>query len=447
MIPPNSRFRLLLIFLIIACIPRKSSAFQQHPDSSAESAIVEQIATDVTFSADGTGERQRSARIRIESDAGVQQFGVLTFPYSSAFERLEILQIQVKKPDGSIVLTPDSDAQDLPTQATRAAPTYSDAREKQIPVKGLSVGDVLEWRVRIVRTVADVPGQFWYVQDFVTNSVVLEETLRVTVPPGKYVKVSSPGLSPDVREENNRIAYSWKTHHELAKEDTRKIKIPSRIQPHPAVQITTFKTWEEVGRWYSALEKPRGQVTPEIQAKASELTRGLSTPAEKERAIYQFVSTKFRYIELAFGQGRFQPHSASEVLANQYGDCKDKHTLFSALLSAVGIEAWPVLIGAGIEFDPEVPSPAQFNHLITYIPGSQSALWLDTTPEVAPFGVLETVLQDQKALVIPESGAPILMTTPDSLPFPDRRRRRSEIKVRRYWNADRKPHPDSPRRW
>jgi len=36
---------------------------------------------------------------------------------------------------------------------------------------------------------------------------------------------------------------------------------------------------------------------------------------------------------------RYQPHAATEVLHNQYGDCKDKHTLLAALLGAEGMHA------------------------------------------------------------------------------------------------------------
>ena len=56
--------------------------------------------------------------------------------------------------------------------------------------------------------------------------------------------------------------------------------------------------------------------------------------------------------------------------------------------------------------------------MITYIPEDHSAVWLDTTPEVAPFGLLQALLRNQKVLVIPENGIPIVMTTPESLPFP-----------------------------
>lgn len=54
------------------------------------------------------------------------------------------------------------------------------------------------------------------------------------------------------------------------------------------------------------------------------------------------------------------------MLARGYGDCKDKATLMRALLKAVKIEAYPIIIYSG---DPtfvreEWASPAQFNHCI-----------------------------------------------------------------------------------
>ena len=105
-------------------------------------------------------------------------------------------------------------------------------------------------------------------------------------------------------------------------------------------------------------------------------------------------------------------------MAEQYGDCKNKHTLFATLLKAVGIEAWPVLIGAGLKLDPDVPSPEQFNHVITVIPSGDKLTWFDTTSGVAPFGTLEKVVRDEEALVIPLTKAPFLKKTPEELPFP-----------------------------
>lgn len=394
----------------------ESNASPGNPDYSKESFVIERLTNDASFTADGKGQIERAARIRIQSDAAIQALGVLRFPYRNAFERVEIVYIRVIKPDGSVVPTPDSEVQEVPAEVTRLAPAYSDSREKQVPVKGLSVGDVLEWRVRTVRTVADIPGQFWYDYDFVKDGVVVEETVNVAVPAGKYVKVSSPDLAPTVRNENDQVIYSWKTSQvKVAKEGAE--EKPSPQPTHTSIQVTSFRNWEEVGQWYGDLQKSQIRVTPAIQAKTAEVIRGANTATEKQRAIYEFVSTKFRYISISFGEGRYQPHSADEVLSNQYGDCKDKHTLLSTMLSAAGIPSWPVLIGAGIDFDPDMPSPAQFNHVITYVPGTESALWLDTTPEVAPFGMLQDELRNKQALVIPLDGAPRVMTTPDTIPF------------------------------
>src|SRR5512135_2957984 len=76
------------------------------PDYSKESFVIEQLADDVVFSSDGTGQEDRMGRVRIQSDSAVQQFGVLTFLYRGAFEQLEIVDVHVKKPDGVVIATP-----------------------------------------------------------------------------------------------------------------------------------------------------------------------------------------------------------------------------------------------------------------------------------------------------------------------------------------------------
>ncbi len=105
------------------------------------------------------------------------------------------------------------------------------------------------------------------------------------------------------------------------------------------------------------------------------------------------------------------------MFENEYGDCKDKHTLLATMLQAAGIEAWPVLIHATQKLDPDVPSPGQFNHLISVVPRGKELLWLDTTPEVAPVGLLLANLRDKQALVMPSAGPATLMTTPAQPPF------------------------------
>jgi hypothetical protein len=149
-----------------------------------------------------------------------------------------------------------ADAQDQPAEVTRQAPFYSDIRNKQLPVKSLAVGDQLEYQVREVRTIAAAPGHFWYVQNFLKDAVVLEETASLTVPKQKYVQVESPDVKPQVTESGEFKIYRWKTAQlEKTKVPDEKAKKPVIIEQPPSIAVTTFKSWEEVGRWYDDLQK------------------------------------------------------------------------------------------------------------------------------------------------------------------------------------------------
>jgi tetratricopeptide (TPR) repeat protein/transglutaminase-like putative cysteine protease len=387
-------------------------------DYSKESFVIQKYATDVAYQADGTGERLVTVQVKIQSDTAVRQFGVIAFPYESRNEHLDFVYVRVRKPDGTVIATPDTDAQDQPAEVTRQAPFYSDIRNKQLPVKSLAVGDQLEYQVREVRTVAAAPGHFWYVQNFLKDAVVLEETASLTVPKQKYVQVESPDVKPQITETGDLKIYRWKTAQpEKTKVPDEKAKKPVIVEQPPSIAVTTFKSWEEVGRWYGDLQKDRVGVTPPIQAKSNELVKGAITDEEKIAAIYTYVSTQYRYIGVAFGIGRFQPHSADDVMQNQYGDCKDKHTLLASLLKAAGYDAWPVLVGSQHVLQPDVPSPGQFDHVITAVTLNKSVLWMDSTPEVAPFRMLFSGLRDKLVLGIPNNSTPVLMKTPPNPPF------------------------------
>ena len=394
------------------------------PDYSAEAFVIEQDSTQIDFANDGTYSRQSTVRIRIQSGAGVQRYGVLSFPYQSSIETVDIEYVRVRKPDGTTVSTPQDSTQDMAAEITRQAPFYSDLREKHVAVKGLSVGDVLELECRWHTTKPLAPGQFWFAYSFSHDAITLQARLQISAPKDRPVRWKSPSLKPSITEDGQRRLFTW-TNSQLehrSAEEQKKTQEETAYQaavgkfPPPEVQISSFQSWEDVGRWYDSLQQDRIKPTPEIRAKAADLTKGLANESQKVHAIYNYVSTQFRYIAVDFGIGRYQPHSASDVLGNQYGDCKDKHTLLAALLGAVGIKAYPALVNSTHEIDPDVPSPAQFDHLISVVSEGDRTTWLDTTPEVAPFGYLASALRDKQALVIPEDKLPSLGTTPADPP-------------------------------
>jgi len=382
-------------------------------DYSTEPYVLEDATTKIVFENDGTATRESLARIRIQSDAALKQLGVLAFHYQSSFESIDSLSVRVRKPDGTVIETPSENVQDMPAEVTRQAPFYSDLREKHISVKALGVGDVLESRAVWRQNHPLVPGQFWFAYSFVDDAIVLHEQLAISGPRDRAVLWKSRTLQPVTAEAGGRKTWTWTTSHLKQKTDEEK-KADAPAEQYLAIRgkrhvqdvmLSTFKSWEELGAWYREISKDRIAVSPEIRAKAAELTKGAADEDAKIRALYRFVGTQVRYIGVAFGIGRYQPHRAAEVLANQYGDCKDKHTLLASLLSAIGVTAYPALISPTHDLEPDVPSPSQFEHLVTAIPRGDRILWLDTTPEVAAFGYLIPSLRGKSALVVGDKAA------------------------------------------
>jgi tetratricopeptide (TPR) repeat protein/transglutaminase-like putative cysteine protease len=402
-------------------------------DYSQEAFVVEQYRSTYRFESDGTGTRKTDARIRVQSEAGVQQWGQIQIGYNSANERVEIAYVRVIKADGTVVKAGDDAVQDLSAPVEREAPVYTDYRQKHITVPGLRPGEVLEYGTVTVIHTPLAAGQFWADYDFDKSNITLDEELDVDVPADRPLKLKNKsGMDPKISEVKGRRIYHWTSSH-LEREDdskdkdkdkdsdkAKKKKKKKADDDRPDVQLTTFVSWEQIGRWYASLEKDRRAPSPEVRAKADELTKGFDNQMDKIEALYDFVALNFRYVSLSLGVGRYQPHASGDVLHNQYGDCKDKHTLLASLLEAEGLHASSVLINSSRKLDPDVPSPSQFDHVITMLPMPHEEVWMDTTAEVGPFRLLAFSLRNKLALVIPADGStPHLEETPADTPMPD----------------------------
>src|SRR3954447_23648652 len=216
-------------------------------DFSKEAYVIEKSYSRIRAEDDGTGTREVTVEVKVLADAGVKAFAVLNFTYTSANEVVDIDYVRVRKPDGSVVKTPDYNIQDMPGEVTRIAPLYSDIHEKHVAVKGLGVGDVLEHLVRYRVIKPEVPGQFWNEYSFFKEAIAKDERFEISFPSTKYVKVVSPEFKPEIAEEGGQKIYRW-THSNLIIKAKEPGEVPGRFPPKPDVQITTFASWEDTCR-------------------------------------------------------------------------------------------------------------------------------------------------------------------------------------------------------
>ena len=396
------------------------SLSKQKTNNVEEAAVFERILNRAHFENDGTEVSETEAVVHIQSQAGVEEFGQLVFGYSSATEKLEVEYVRVRKPDGQVVVTPESTAQDFAPDVLKEAPMYSDYRQRHISVAALQPGDTLEYRTvtRVLTPLA--AGNFWYEYTFPKGVVVNEDRLEIDVPKSREVKLKTPTRKPEIQDTGDRRTYTWVVKNIQPERDKDKDKDDEADEDAgPDVQLTTFTDWKQVAQWYAKLQGERMTVDDGVRKKAEELTKGADTPTEKARRLYDFVARNVRYVSISLGVGRYQPHSASDVLQNGYGDCKDKHTLLAAMLRAEGIQSYPVLIDSSRKLDVDVPSPAQFDHVITAarLGAGTELTWLDTTPEVTPFGLILYQLRNKQAVVASEDSEGGLQRTPADSPI------------------------------
>jgi Domain of Unknown Function with PDB structure (DUF3857)/Transglutaminase-like superfamily len=188
-----------------------------------------------------------------------------------------------------------------------------------------------------------------------------------------------------------------------------------------------FQNWDDAGIWEGGLTRGRRDGSPEIKQKVAALTASATTPLEKIRAIASFAQREIRYVGLELGIGGYQPHPAPQIFAHRYGDCKDKATLVSAMLTEIGVESYYVVINSerGAVTTTTPPQIGIFNHVILAIKLPEGVsdsslvaflndtklgklLIFDPTDEMTPLGQLRGALQGSYALLVTPSGGELV---------------------------------------
>jgi len=404
-------------------------------EDSHDAVLVEQYITTVRFQNDGTGERDLSVRMRIQTEAGAQQLHALSFSYDAASERMQLGYLRVRKPDGSVVNAPASAASndsapaansanaDAKTDSKNGAPAYSSAKQFHVTLPALAAGDTLEYEIitDIVKPVA--PGEFWFQHNFLSGASARDERLEISVPETRDVIVRSPHFHYEKTVAGGRTVYLWKRLDVRPSESQSSAQTSSAGEQHPPdVEVTSFTSWAAVSRWYSSLAHGRSEPDAAIRAKVAELTQGASTDLEKTQALYDYVSKSVRYVSIPFGEDGYQPRSAADIFSSGYADAKDEQVLLAAMLQAAGIHADAALIPYTRKLELGVPSPAQFQHVLTVVPVRERApaagplesraIWMDSTVGLAPFRLLPAPLRGKSALLVPADGAGHIVETP-----------------------------------
>ncbi|MDO9510416.1 MAG: DUF3857 domain-containing protein [Bacteroidales bacterium] len=175
-----------------------------------------------------------------------------------------------------------------------------------------------------------------------------------------------------------------------------------------------FSSWKSYGKWGYNLIINRDELPLETSKFIKELTDTIPNKKEKAKAVYKYMQSRTRYVNVTLGIGGFQPLMATDVDKKGYGDCKALTNYTKALLKCAGLESFYTEIGSGdhheIKFT-DFASTNQTNHIILCLPVDGDTVWLECTNQKIPFGYIGTASQNRYALMITPDGG-LLVKTP-----------------------------------
>ena len=367
------------------------------------------------FESDGRGLRTYRQIIQILSREGAERWGEQTFGYVAGDEKLTVNWIKVVKPDGTVIADKPTHEQESLAPVALEAPIYSDSKVRRVSIGGIAPGTILDFSWTTERLKPTLPRDFYTGWRVTTGLLVRRSRLILDVP---------ALLTPRIHEENwrgprpvqtigNRRVYTWAAAEVTPIDPEPFAGTPNTV--YTAIQIAGNVSWSDIARWYSGLSRDRYTLTPALEAKLQELVAGARTRDDSLRAIHRWVAQDFRYVSLSLGLGGYQPRTPASVLETQYGDCKDKATLFIALARRLGFVAHPVLLRSTGGVQRNLPSISQFDHMIAAVARPDSGYtFADLTSELTPWGELPPAEYGEFALVVLPDGRGEEVTLPAS---------------------------------
>ena len=353
--------------------------------------------------------------VKILNERG-KHLGEIEIGYDSTYEKVEIEFARTITPSGDVVSVGSKHIRDVSRYLN--FPLYSNARAKIISMPEVAVGAFLEYKIKVTQNKMVADDQFQASYLLQGDSPIAHAEYHLKMPKGRKLHQAILNidfaknkeiLNPVITQDQGQTHYSWVFDN--IEQILPEPQMPPITEITPVILLSTFDSWQALHDWWWPLAKDKIQINDAMREKIAELTQGAATLKEKAKAIYSFCARDIRYVGVEYGQAGYEPHLATEIFANKYGDCKDQSILLISMLRAVGVKAYPVLIGTKNVPKLQRDFPTMlFNHCIVMAQIDGEDLFLDPTGETVLFGDLPQGDQDRLVFVCFEKEAKLMQT-------------------------------------
>lgn len=297
---------------------------------------------------------------------------------------------------------------------------YEDSRYKQLGVKHNSYPYTIELEYEMhVKGIHFVTFNSWVIQRFLQSVEYATYRLEIPSDQGFQYRQSNFDGEPTIEEEKGKKTYRWEVKNLLAKK--RVPYGPKVFDILPVLWLApeefkydqykgSMKTWADYGHFMNQLIEGRTELPEAFVSELKTLVADASTRREKIDRLYRYLQTNMRYVSVQLGIGGWQPFEASFVSDKKYGDCKALSNFMYAMLKAVDIESYQVLITRGA-LNYEVRQDftnTVFNHVVLHVP--EEDYWLECTSSDLPPNYLGSDNINRNVLLITPEGGKVVKT-------------------------------------
>ena len=404
----------------------KEELLQRRTEDGRYPVTILQNLTVNTVYENGLGSSFHQVVAQVHDAEGARRWRSYSFQFDPESQRIDVRLARVYRRDGSVLESNQTFEQQLGEPWYRI---YYDTRALVVVFPDLEPGDTVEIRYRTDDTshrnvFADYYGDLHFLQG--ADPVKKMDYVLIT-PATRNFYFSEPRMA-GLR--HTRTTENGKNIDRYVASDVPAIQsedgMPGFTEIAPYLHISTYRSWEEVGRWWWGLIRDQLYADEHLKGIVANLVRGAPDTRTKVIRIYDWVVSNTRYVGLEFGIHGYMPYRVPQIVQRGFGDCKDKASLLYVMMREAGIDARIALARTRRNGNiAELPaSLSVFDHAIAYVP--ELDMFLDGTAEHSGATELPNMDQGITVLIVGPNDAR-LARTPVLEPMRNRRERTLQI--------------------
>ncbi|MEN1785618.1 MAG: DUF3857 domain-containing protein, partial [Bacteroidota bacterium] len=308
---------------------------------------------------------------------GVQDFSDISTSYDPSYQSLTFHQVTIHRNGQAIDKLEEAVIKTLQRETSLERSLYdgsltalinlSDVRKNDIieyayTVKGFNPINAGNYAARIYQQYS-APVNRIYSRVLCPNTVLLQRKALNNAP------------APKITKGRKLTEYLWDSSGTDFLTYDSNVPFWLDFQEHTA--LSTFKDWAAVVQhflpYYQLPDQPLvlpGDIVNPSEAKEARILK-----------LIRFVQDEIRYLGFESGIGAYRPNAPAKVLAQRYGDCKDKSLLLCALLQQESVVAHPVLVSTNTRqrVGDYIASHNLFDHCIVHFEYDGQSFVVDPT--------------------------------------------------------------------